>query len=91
MNEENFHDTWLQEDVESKEKERAKMNKQAKEDWTNCGKIEAKGERVLIWIRDFEAFGTSSVVENVEISAEFSLCALASPPVVPVVTVPSWM
>ena len=36
----------------------------------------------------FEAFGSSFVVENFGISVDLSLCVPASPPVVPMVTVP---
>ena len=47
MHEENFLSCWLREDVDGKEKEREKLNKDAKEEESKSGKreVEVEGER----------------------------------------------
>ena len=86
MHEENFLSSWLQEDVEGKEEEREKMNKEAKEEESRSGKREVEGERKRVEIdskiicanrlsgKVFDVFCPVPEVERVGNSFDLSVC-----------------
>ena len=90
MHEENFLSSCLREDVEGKEEEeRWKQEEEAKEEERKCGKrgVEEEKREGVEMVSERICFD-SSEEESVGNSCGFSWCVLASPPVVPDVTVP---
>ena len=77
LHEENFLSSWLREDVEGKEEERARLNEEAKQEESRSGKREVEGESVRerveiericldrVSSEVFEAFRSVSEVESV--------------------------